>query len=66
MAVEFICDGCGKREPCVYGYAGDAHKPGQWFQRFDKEKNKALHACSRACVDRTADKTGSHRVILPF
>lgn len=63
MAVEAICDGCGKREPMYYaGY--NWHKPDQWYQRSDKDG--AQMACSRQCIEKIAEKTGKTAFVLPF
>ena len=64
MTVEFVCDGCGKRAPAVYGASGDAFKPSSWFQRSDEDGPQ--HACSRACIDVVAKKTGKTDAILPI
>lgn len=56
MAVEWICDGCGKRAP------GETNgvswfKPALWFERTDSsgEIPRILSVCSRACVDLAND-----------
>lgn len=65
MAVEFICDGCGKRERGMqYENSRDWHKPWNWFQRSDK--NGIQDACSRECVEVIAKKTGKTGVVLPI
>lgn len=63
MACEYICDGCGKREPGVpqtHGYS----KPRIWFQRGDQDGNQ--DACSRECIERIAEKSGKTGVVLPI
>jgi len=64
MACEFICDGCGKREPGWASRNGDWFKPRLWFQRTDDDGTQM--ACSRECIDRIAEKTGKTRCILPL
>jgi len=63
MACEYICDGCGKREPAEKG-GGHWWKPSLWFQRSDKDGIQ--DACSLECIDKIAEKTGKTRVILPI
>jgi hypothetical protein len=66
MACEFICDGCGKREPGVYYHAGDNnwHKPQHWYERADKDG--AQDACSRRCIEAIAEKSGKTSLVAPF
>lgn len=63
MACEFICDGCGKREPGD-NFGGRWLKPQFWYQRSDKDG--AQVACSQECIDRVAEKTGKTSVVLPI
>jgi hypothetical protein len=63
MAVEYICDGCGKRAPAEHNGI-DWFKPRAWFQRSDKDGIQ--DACSRACVETIAKKTGKTSVVAPF
>lgn len=63
MACEFTCDGCGEKRPGAYHH-GSWFKPHDWFERADDDGPQT--ACSRACVDRVAKKTGKHNVILPI
>lgn len=63
MAAEFICDGCGKREPAVPG-AHSWAKPPQWFERGDEDGIQ--DACSRECIRRIAEKTGKTSLVLPI
>ena len=65
MSAEYTCDGCGKKARAVYwGVSVDWHKPNKWFQRGDKDSGPE-DACSRACIDRIAKKTGKNRLIMP-
>lgn len=60
MAVEFICDGCGKREPA--DVTGDVIRiPDNWFGRH--AANTAESVCSRACAE-TIDKKEGRKVIF--
>ena len=65
MAAEFICDGCGKREPAVK-QGRDWHwgKPPKWFQRADEDGIQ--DACSRVCIEKIAKASGKTRVVLPL
>lgn len=63
MACEYICDGCGKREPAeASGHNWD--KPKKWFQK--KDQDGIQDACSRECIMKIATKTGKTSVVLPF
>lgn len=62
MAVEYICDGCGKREPATNN-GRNWFKPSAWYQRSDDEGPQV--ACSRECIDAIAEKTGKTSVVLP-
>lgn len=53
------CDGCGLD-------SGKEEKPWNWYQRTDRDTREVQTACSRACIDVIAEKTGSTRVILPW
>jgi hypothetical protein len=64
MSCEFICDGCGKREPAGHNQHGDWFKPRSWFQRSDKDGIQV--ACCRSCIDKIAEKTGKTSVVLPI
>lgn len=64
MACEFICDGCGKREPAQLSEGGEYMKPWHWFGRRDKDGPQV--ACSRECIEKIAQKTGKTSVVLPF
>lgn len=65
MAAEWICDGCGKREPAmVAGIPKKFMKPRDWYERSDDDGVQT--ACSRECIDAIAEKTGKTRVILPI
>lgn len=63
MAVEFICDGCGKRRPGV-PRNNAWFKPHNWYERGDDDGIQ--DACSRECIDKIAEKTGKTGVVLPF
>lgn len=63
MSVEYICDGCGKREPAAnmpHGF----FKPARWFERGDEHGTQV--ACSRECIAKIAQKTGKTAVVAPF
>jgi len=62
MACEFICDGCGCRESGVSVH-GQWYKPNSWFERADEDGIQT--ACSRACIQEIADKTGKTSTVLP-
>jgi hypothetical protein len=63
MACEYICDGCGKRAEA--GHNGlDWFKPSAWFERGDKDGIQT--ACSRACIDDIAKKSGKTGVVIPL
>jgi hypothetical protein len=64
MAVEYICDGCGKREKGSTNRMGDSHKPSEWYQRTDDDGTQ--HACSRRCIDIVASKSGKTDLVLPI
>ena len=65
MSVEYICDGCEKREDAVvasgtHGWA----KPPKWYQRRDEDGPQ--DACSRKCIETIAEKTGKNAMVLPW
>ena len=67
MACEYICDGCGKRQKAAW-YPTNPHnlfKPIEWFERGD-DRLGIQHACSRECVKKVAEKTGSTDIVAPF
>ena len=80
MAAEWICDGCGRRAPGVPNSMGDWRKPRDWFERTRYERADGteprfgdrdpgefkgiLTACSRPCIDKVAQKTGGHSVVI--
>ena len=64
MPVEFICDGCGKKKRGWANHSGDWQKPPLWFQRTDSDGTQV--ACSRACIETIAKKTGKTSVVLPI
>lgn len=64
MAVEYICDGCGKRQRGSTNRVGESFKPYDWFQRTDDDGTQT--ACSRDCIDIIAAKTGKTSVVLPI
>jgi hypothetical protein len=51
MAVEYICDGCGKRTSAEKGWNG-WFKPSKWFQRGD-DVVKVLWPDAKEGADRT-------------
>lgn len=53
----FTCDGCGKT------HTGEM-KPWDWYVRMDDDGEQ--FACSRKCIETTAEKTGKTRVVLPW
>jgi hypothetical protein len=57
--IEVICDGCGKREP-VKRFS----KPWEWFQREDEDGIQL--ACSRRCIEVTAQSSGKTATVLPL
>lgn len=59
MAIEVICDGCGKREP-VKAW----RKPHAWFERGDDDGVQL--ACSRPCIEAVAKSTGKTGTVLPI
>jgi hypothetical protein len=63
MACKFICDGCGKEEQGEHG-RGSWFKPRVWFERSDDDGIQT--ACSRACIETIAKKTGKTSVVLPI
>lgn len=62
--VEFICDGCGKRQAVAGTRSGDFLKPRDWFQRTDDDGTQI--ACSRECIEKVANATGKTAVVLPI
>jgi len=64
MAVEFICDGWGKRAPGHASRQGNWFKPSSWYERTDDDGTQT--ACSRACIDKIAEETGKTGVVLPI
>ena len=65
MAVNFICDGCGKEVPGVYAPASTYYfEPRNWFSRADKDGRQ--YACSRECLANAAAKTGKTNLVAPF
>lgn len=71
MTTIFECDGCGKQERMAKEF-----KPHDWYAKtiFEQEgsigqsKGKAVrvvHACSRRCIEKTADKHKTHSLVLP-
>lgn len=63
MSAEFICDGCGKRAPGEYAH-GQWFKPRDWYERSDEDGPQ--DACSRACIEVIAAKTGKTGCVLPI
>lgn len=63
MACEYVCDGCGKREPAVL-YPGGLFKPAAWYERSDEDG--VQHACSRECIEKVARTSGKTSVVLPI
>ena len=64
MGAEAICDGCGKRELMRAGADGNWHKPSDWYMRSDKDGIQL--ACSRACIEKVATKSGKTATVLPM
>lgn len=62
MACEFICDGCGKREP-GYPLMMGWGKPRDWYERTDSDGRQT--ACSRSCIEKIAKKSGKTAVVAP-
>lgn len=63
MACEYICDGCGKREPAVFN-GRTWLKPWKWYQRADEDGPQ--DACSRECIHKIAQETGKSGLVLPI
>ena len=63
MSAESICDGCGMRAPMVSSRGGNWFKPSSWYERTDDEGTQT--ACSRECIQKTADMSGKTSVVLP-
>ena len=59
MAIEVICDGCGKRQQMKR-----FHKPYDWFSREDDDGVQL--ACSRPCINKAAKESGKTDVVLPI
>lgn len=64
MATEWVCDGCGKRAQGFVNRLGQAFHPHDWYQRTDDDGTQV--ACSRACIETVAAKSGKTRVVLPI
>jgi len=62
MACEYICDGCGKREPADFN-GREWTKPSSWYQRSDEDGIQ--DACCRECIEIVSKKTGKTSVVLP-
>jgi len=62
MACEFICDGCGKREPADFN-GREWAKPSSWYQRSNEDG--VQDACCRKCIEIISKKTGKTSVVLP-
>ena len=61
--VEYICDGCGKREKAIK----NVHNwllPYNWYERSDKDGIQT--ACSRECIERVATLSGKTSLVLPI
>ncbi|MEO8082547.1 MAG: hypothetical protein ABI780_01860 [Ardenticatenales bacterium] len=60
------CDGCGRATPAQrsLGRCGGWEKPDHWFQRTRDGVTQTV--CSKACADVVTDRTGGHRMILPW
>lgn len=77
MSAEWICDGCGRREPGEIGLSGNWFKPSRWYEKtvFEDEGSSpfgkvgraktTLSACSRACIESASKKAGVHSLVLP-
>lgn len=63
MACEFICDGCGKKQPAEHN-GRDWFKPSAWFERSDSDGVQT--ACSRECIKKIAEKSGKTDVVIPI
>ena len=63
MACEFICDGCGKRQP-GFNNGRNWFKPRDWYERSDGDGIQT--ACCRECIPKIAEKTGKTLTILPY
>lgn len=65
MACEFICDGCGKREPAERREKG-CGKPWMWYQRTQPETGKVFDACCRECIEQINRETGDPAPVMPW
>lgn len=65
MAVIFVCDACGKREPGTHNGLSWL-KPSAWFTRTTKDGKTILTACSRGCVERINTDRGEHTAVIPL
>lgn len=63
MACEYICDGCSKRAKASHNGA-NWFKPSSWFERSDNDGIQT--ACSRACIDEIARKSGKTGIVIPL
>lgn len=64
MAVEYICDGCGKRAIVAATRNGLYFKPHNWYDRSDDDGTQT--ACSRECIKIIAEKSGKTDIVLPI
>lgn len=64
VACEYICDGCGKREPAQVSLRGEYIKPRDWFSRRDGDGTQV--ACSRECIEQVAAATGKTGLVAPI
>ena len=63
MACEYVCDGCGKREPAWHN-GQQWFKPTHWYERSDEDGIQT--ACCRECIKKIAEKTGKTNVVAPW
>lgn len=59
MSIEYICDGCGARQPVKR-----EAKPRDWFVREDDDGVQV--ACSRPCIALVAKASGKTGLVLPI
>lgn len=65
MSVEYVCDGCGKREKGWRAVSGEPIKPHDWFVRTGKH-GFFFHACSRRCIEEISRREGIDKTVLPI
>ena len=59
-----VCDGCGKITDAERGRRGLWDKPSHWYSREDEDGCQV--ACSRACIQVVAEKSGKTGATMPW